>query len=459
LFQSGLVKYRAGRLSAAEKLFRGALSSDANHAEALQYLGLVAHRTSRPRLALRLLRRSAEVEPRSAFYACNVGNLLYGLRRLPEALCWWGLAARRDGSFEEAFANTGRASIELGQYENAAEAYRKAAELNPDSADAYRGLSIALHRLGCSREARTAARRARALADDPLALSRFGVSRLQNGMFDDAIRACRRAARLRRDDATLLFNLAGALAVADDRRGALRVLKRALALEPEHSAARFLSAALQGELPAAAPADYIAAHFDTYAGGYDRHLVTYLRYRGPELLWRATARVLQQDGRRAARLRILDAGCGTGLAAALLGPAARWLAGIDLSRGMIKQARARQAYDDLVVGELVRTLRSRRSRYDLIFAADVFCYFGDLATPFMAARRSLNRGGLLALTVEAWAGASYVLQPHARYAHSRDYLRRVAAAAGLGVRSMRTATLRYQMGKPVRGIVAVLERI
>ena len=47
-------------------------------------------------------------------------------------------------------------------------------------------------------------------------------------------------------------------------------------------------------------------------------------------------------------LEVLDAGCGTGLAAPLLGPYARRLVGVDLSGAMLEQARALPQYDELV---------------------------------------------------------------------------------------------------------------
>ena len=51
--------------------------------------------------------------------------------------------------------------------------------------------------------------------------------------------------------------------------------------------------------------------------------------------------------------RVLDLGCGTGLAGEALRRRAAWLEGVDLSSGMIDQARRKGLYDRLEVAEAV----------------------------------------------------------------------------------------------------------
>jgi predicted TPR repeat methyltransferase len=132
--------------------------------------------------------------------------------------------------------------------------------------------------------------------------------------------------------------------------------------------------------------------------------------------------------------------------------------GVDLSPGMIAKARARNTYDDLIVGDLVAELTSTRERFDLIFSADVLIYLGDLSAPIGAAAHALRPGGLLAFTVEAAGGSGYALTHTGRYAHSTAYVRQVATASGLAVRHAGTGTVRYERGAPVEAAVIVLEK-
>ncbi len=458
LYFRGLGEYTAGHLEAAERDFSEAVARKPTHAGALHHLGLVSQLSGRPRRALRLLRASVAADSRNAVYWLNLGNLFHQLGRTQDAVAAWEAAARIDETFEDAFRNIGLTCAESGEHVRAVAAFSRVTDLNPDSDEAFRRLARSLRRLGRSEEARRAGGRARALSKDPQALARFGAARLNADRPAECLNALRRAVRLAPRDAELRFQLANALAITGRQRQALGAYETALALDPRHGPARFRAAALRGEAPRLAPAGYVAGLFDTYASRYDEHLVGELRYRGPALLWRAVRRVLERQRPRAHQLTVLDAGCGTGLASNLLRGAAKRLVGVDLSRGMIEKARARAAYDRLIVGDLVRILSTTPERFDLIFCADVLNYFGDLAIPLRAVARALRPGGLAAFTVETGGGSAYAIASSGRFTHSPAYVRATSASCGLLISHMGTGTPRYERGMPVRATVAVLQK-
>ena len=71
-------------------------------------------------------------------------------------------------------------------------------------------------------------------------------------------------------------------------------------------------------------------------------------------------------------------------------------------------------------------------------SADTLVYFGDLRPVAAAAAGALRTGGLLIFTVEKAGsadpeGRGFFLQPHGRYCHTEDYVRRTLAEAGLSV--------------------------
>lgn len=136
---------------------------------------------------------------------------------------------------------------------------------------------------------------------------------------------------------------------------------------------RYYRAALTGrEPPPTAPAHYVRSLFDTYAEGFDEHLVRVLHYQAPQVL----ARGLEPMRRRFSRA--LDLGCGTGLCGPLVRPMAEVLHGVDLSATMVERATALGVYDRVVPSDLVAYLRQSHERYDLAIAADVFIYIGAL---------------------------------------------------------------------------------
>lgn len=211
------------------------------------------------------------------------------------------------------------------------------------------------------------------------------------------------------------------------------------------------------EAPGTAPGSYVAASFDAMAGYFDRRLRDSLRYRGPEQIIERLARA---HGSGAGALHVCDAGCGTGLLGPLLRPYARALTGVDLSAKMLDKARERGVYDALVTADLVAHLAARPASYDVITAADVFVYIGDVAPVFAAAARALRPRGLFLFTAELDEGDGYTLTLVGRYAHSMAYLRAAAGAAGLEVISIEEeASLRTERCKPVRAVIGVLGRV
>jgi predicted TPR repeat methyltransferase len=150
-------------------------------------------------------------------------------------------------------------------------------------------------------------------------------------------------------------------------------------------------------------------------------------------------------------------GCGTGLGGLVLRRFASSLVGVDLSPGMIEKARQRKIYRELIVDDLTAAMRKLGRRFDLIAAADVFVYIGDLAPVFQAAAGSLRPGGLLVFSVEVDESAqTYILRQTRRYAHSLNYIRSLAQANALIEVSIRREVLRTEQGKDVEGWIVVL---
>lgn len=244
--------------------------------------------------------------------------------------------------------------------------------------------------------------------------------------------------------------LARARHAAGDTAGAVAAWRRVLALEPADVLGARLHLGLLGAaaVPAAPPPAYVAALFDQYAPAFETALVERLAYGAPAVLGGLVA----ETGRRFAHA--VDLGCGTGLMGAEVRRVVDRLDGIDLSPAMLDQAEAKQLYDDLSVADVVAALAERRGRHDLVLAADVLCYLGDLCPVMAAVARSLLPGGLFAFTVETAASdeaADWTLRPSLRYAHRPEGVVAAAAAAGLALLRRADGTLRLDAGVPVLG--------
>jgi predicted TPR repeat methyltransferase len=198
---------------------------------------------------------------------------------------------------------------------------------------------------------------------------------------------------------------------------------------------------------------YVRHLFDQFSADYDNRMMGQLGYAAPQILKDLADLVM--PGRD--HLRVLDLGCGTGLAGLLFKPRASRLIGIDLSPAMIEKARARGIYDSLVVGDIETALDDE---YDLILAADTLVYLGDLGSVFAAVADHLAPGGFFLFTTEAKEGPrdnpGFELGPKRRWRHGEAYLREAAKAAGLSVAGLVSASPRTESHQPVPGFAVAL---
>jgi predicted TPR repeat methyltransferase len=174
----------------------------------------------------------------------------------------------------------------------------------------------------------------------------------------------------------------------------------------------------------------------------------------PGLLRLEIDRLLGQDAHFA---RVIDLGCGTGLAGIAFRALSGHLRGVDLSPRMIDQAKGRNIYDDLRVGDVITVLQEDQCRYDLFICADVFPYIGNVEALFSAVSAHSEAGALFAFSTEFCDGSDFVLQPSGRYAHAQGYLRTVADHHGFSVMTLRTENLRKQKDQWTPGDLVVLQ--
>jgi predicted TPR repeat methyltransferase len=242
-----------------------------------------------------------------------------------------------------------------------------------------------------------------------------------------------------------------------DRTGAIAAFEQAKIADPRdrHGAALRLMR-LDAESAGAMAEGYVRTLFDGYAPEFDDALMKGLNYRAPELLVRAVEAA--HAGGRMKFGSLLDLGCGTGLAALPFRPFCDWVVGVDLSPGMLAQARTKGLYDRLIESEILDFLAGETkigARYHLVLAADVFMYFDDLAPVLKAVSGVAASPGRLAFSVETQDGDGVMLRETLRYAHSEAHVQRSLAAAGLKPISLDFASTRTEKGLPVPGLIVV----
>lgn len=422
---------KQGMLDAAEELYGRVLEAFPDHVDALHFLGVSRYQRGSAEEALALVRRALALAPEHADARNNLANMLLQEGHLDEAVVTYRqVLAGRSGD-PGVHANLGVALRRQGDLQGAEQAFRQALALDPNHGAAYHNLGSILRDSDRDDEALTAFQRALSL------LPYDGES----------------------------YRCVGAMLYAVGRVAECReIYERWRAMEPDSPIAQHMIAACSGAAtPERASDAFVKQTFDAFANSFDT-VLDRLKYRAPELVAEAvTAELAKGQGGAGAGVQVdvLDAGAGTGLCGPLLRGQARLLVGIDLSTKMLDKARARGVYDALEMAELTAYMTAHPGAFDVVVSADTLVYFGELDGAFHAAARTLRPGGLLAFTVEKALRPSaegHVLNPHGRYSHHEEHVRRALAQAGFTVSSLQPGHLRLENKAPVDGLVVVARR-
>lgn len=459
LLEEGEGHVHSGRFAPAEACAASVLQRQPRNARAHYILGLSHLFQQRPGEALERIEQALRNDRVNAQYHFASAACLAALGRAEEALSGYRRALQFRPKFFEALANLGNLLENARRFGEAAEAYRKALALRPREALVLNGLGVCELALG--RPAEAAAVLERALEAQPelaTALNNLATAAGKLGDGPRAIALLRRAVALRPQFVEAWVNLGEQLYMTREDTGAVESFDRALALDPANDEIRYLRNSIAGVGMERAPDQFVANFFDRFAADFDRRLTGDLEYRTPEVL----AGMLQPWLAPRGGLRVADLGCGTGLSGIFVRPKAARLAGVDLSSKMLELARARGIYDELEEAEIAAYLRRQAAgSLDLALAVDVFVYVGNLGEVMAACAAALAPGGLFAFSVEHLdpGAEDFRLARTGRYAHSPDYIARLAQSAGLVLAQSLPTVIRKEDGAPVHGDLYILEKV
>ncbi|MCB1914972.1 MAG: tetratricopeptide repeat protein [Rhodocyclaceae bacterium] len=425
--QLALRLHRERRLDAAREVYQQLLRVAPEHPDLLHFYGIFQCQSGAVDDGIARIRRAIALVPDFVDFHVNLGNVLLEARRIDEAEAEYHEALRLDPGCARAWNNLGAIHDARAQPAEAEQAYLKAIELDPRLTNAHNNL---------------------------------GLIRWQRGDIEGAIECCGAAIGIAPEDPDGHRFLGIVYATHGLPEKAAEAFRRWVELDPDNPAARHHYAAVCAEQePDRASDEYVSYTFDRFAASFEEKLRNDLQYRAPDRLKTALEDRLPPPG---GQFEILDAGCGTGLCGPLLAPWRRRLIGVDLSAGMLEQARTKGCYDDLHQAELTAWLHSTAQRFDVIVSADTLCYFGPLDKVFAAAGSALVPGGMLAFTVERLTdpapGATTRLSANGRYQHDPDYVARALAENGFTAVEVEPVDLRLEGGHPVRGLVATAVR-
>ena len=427
LMQAG-EHFKAGRLPEAEKIYRAILQTQPAHALANHNLGLIAHRVGRNDVAVELFTKAVQGNPAMSAFHVNLGQALRALGRSDEASAAYRRAIELNPNDAYAHSNLGHLLLAQHRPQDAAPSLLRGIQLKPDNA-----------------EARLA----------------YAQILLAEGRRDDALAQVDAAAKFAHHPHFNVATLGKIYARAGVVDKARQFLALALKRDPaDAEGCALVLAALGGtDIPERAPDAYLQKLYTERAAHWDHDVEAHHNYRGM-LLVEAALRRLAPGG-----LRILDAGCGTGLVGRRIRDMAAELHGVDISEPMLLQAQASGAYNRLFGGDMIEFMRMNPASYDAITSAATLIHFGDLSGIFQAAAAALKPGGLFVFTVfpdpdpERFSvGSLDGFAEGGCYFHGRNYVARTAAAQGFEIVQIDEGVHEYTNGKPVPEMIVSLRR-
>lgn len=345
--------------------------------------------------------------------------------------------------------NLGLLLFEIKEYGRAIESFLQAAEYNPGDADIFFNLALSYKNAGDIEAAVSMYCKVLQLEPQSIdALYNLAGCYRQQKSYDEAALTYRKVLQRDSDHLSATNNLAFVCKLQGRTDEAIRYFKKVLQIRPDHEGAGHMLAALTGAEVTSPPQKYVQEVFDNYSGYYETSLLEELGYSVPEKMksivtaggyWKKSF----QHG--------LDLGCGTGLCGEAFFELPARLDGVDIAPKMVEIARSKDIYNTLHVSEINEFLKGQVGPFDLVLAADVFAYLGDLQETLDSVYAATTADVLFCFSTETISGNGYRLRSTGRFGHSISYIEKTASDGGWKVLETHGTSLRKEKEAWVKG--------
>jgi predicted O-linked N-acetylglucosamine transferase (SPINDLY family) len=299
--------HQAGRVDAAEQIYRQILAAEPSHAEAWHLLGIASGQLGNHQAGIDCIRRALALRPDFFEAHYNLGNAFKDCNNLDEAVGCYRRALELRPDSAETHNNLGIAIKRQGKLDDAIACYRRVLQLQPDNAGALNNMAIALQDQGKLDAAVACYRRTLELKPDHAkAHSNLAAALQAQGKLDEAVACCRRALQLHPTLVEAHNNLGNVLREQGHWGDAVTCYRRATELKPDYAEAySHLGAALrnQGKSDEAVVCYRRALELKPDSASTHSDLLLTLQYRVGTTLAELVAAHAEFDRRHAAALR------------------------------------------------------------------------------------------------------------------------------------------------------------
>jgi len=446
-----------GDLKLAACVLESGLSINPKDPDGYEALGTVADQLSDHNTAVTSFKMAVRLKPQKTDLYFKLGNSLNRLGEPRQALEAYTQVLSRGEHLAAAHNNIGLTLHRLGRDTKARRHFEEALRIQPANSTYCYNLGNLLVTSGKITDAVREFEKA-TLIDPDFGQAWINLADIlkRQGDYFRAVNCYRQALICLPDCEQVHYNLGLTLHALGRPNEACRHFKKAVELDPSNSGSLHMLNALLGKDVDQAPDGYVKNLFDRYAQSFDNHMNGRLSYSVPRWLKK---QLKLHCRRRGGFNHLLDLGCGTGLSGVALKDMATYKTGVDVSTKMLAVAENKRVYDTLICCDICEFLSVTDECFDLVTAADVLIYFGELTDLFGLVRKRLAVGGLFAFSSESGTVKDYRLQKNGRFAHAPDYIHREAKNVGLTTVSECKIGIRMENELWVRGRLTILQAV
>jgi predicted TPR repeat methyltransferase len=387
-FNLGLLLLKNNQLDAAKTQFNNVVSLDPNATQARFYLGVLYLENNELVEAERAFHEVLEHNSEQVQALVNLGVIALKRQQDQLAIDYFTRALALDNNELDARNNLASTFMHHDRFENALMHYDILLQKEPDNIEY---------------------------------LYNSGVAQMALGHLNEATLFFEKLLTLDEQHTPSLNNLAAIYLKQELRETSQAYLQKALDINPNDMISRHMINALTNAAESNTTPEYATNLFNNYALNYEQHMQGVLNYSVPKHVGRTL-----HDLKVLAVNKTLDLGCGTGLTGIVLRELSAHLTGVDIAEKMLKFAREKGIYDSLAHQELIAFLQEQHEQYNLIVAADVLPYFGDLTVLMRLINTHLSSGGYFIFTTELNESHSWKIESSARFSHAIDYIKELA---------------------------------
>lgn len=452
----GNAYYRMDQLTTAEQYYQKAIQIKPQYIDAHFNYSLLLIKLGNLDEAKKQLEQTLRLQPQHPYALGQFAEIYLLQGNITEAITFFIKRLEMQPYHVTTLYKLGIAYLQSSQFPEAIQSFKKVLQLDERHPDANYDLASAYLKSGNYENALAYYLRQLEIRSNAETYYNIGVLLMYQERNQEAIQYFKEALNLDPNYLPTHLNLGATFLKANRAKEAVPYYQSALQLKPDDAEIQhILNALTQSNTPDHAPSDYLEHLFDQYAHIYDQHLTRHLEYKVPELLFDA---IHDETGITQPSLIILDLGCGTGLCGEYFKKISKKLIGVDISKEMIEVAKNKPLYDELQVAD-IQTVLDQYSNIDLVLAADVFTYIGNLATIFKKVYTALTDEGIFGFSVEKTHVEPYLLQQSIRYAHSKNYLATLIKENNFQILRFDQIILRKQRNHPVEGFLVVLKKL